>query len=217
MRREMLDYLTTVDDFPTGYIGAGEGWADLARIDVRAMERGERDAWRDLFTTAIRTEETSAFIPPAPWLAATRAHIDAIGPTRYVARAEAWLGRLAQADATVLCDQHELLLRMVLSGLYHCPPTARTAETVADVAVIGYTTVPAHPLGQKPKGHRPSPPHSALVHASPIWSAQRPLWPCLRFGASPHRLHRHGHKRPWPLRWPGPNIRQHGSQGPSGS
>ncbi len=153
MRRDMLDYAELVDDFPTGYIGAGEGWADLARADLRAMGAAERDAWRARFTHAIRAAETPAFIPPAEWTAAARPHVDRIGPARYAERASSWLARLARPDATVLCDQHILILRTVLWGLYLCPPTPRLAEVAAEVALTGYSVVPAHILGQKPKGH----------------------------------------------------------------
>lgn len=153
MRRQMLDYADVVDDFPTGYIGAGEGWADLARADLRAMDMAQRDAWHALFADALRAEETSAFIPPAAWLTAARPHVDAITSVRYAERAGAWFARLAQPNATVLCDQHVLILRTILWGLYHCPATPALADVVADVAVTGYRTVPAHTLGHKPKGH----------------------------------------------------------------
>lgn len=153
MRQGLFAYAEVVDDFPTGYIGAGEGWADLARADLRAMDPAERDAWRALVADALRAPDTPAIIPPATWLTTTRPWVDAIGPARYAERAAPWLARLARPDATVLCDQHALILRTVLWGLYHCPAAPRLAAIVADVAATGYRTVPAHPLGQKPKGH----------------------------------------------------------------
>lgn len=154
MRRDMLAYADVVDDFPTGYIGAGEDWADRARADLRAMDAAEREAWRALFGAALYADDTPAVIPPAAWTDAARPTVDAIDPARYAGRAAAWLVCLTQSDATVLCDQHALILRTLVWGLYLCPATPRLADIMADVAVTGYRPAVAHPLGQKPKGHR---------------------------------------------------------------